>query len=176
MNESTLLTVGAVMARQYTHYETLFISGVTNDTLMTWFKREILPAYWRYKPGRGNRRKYEGSQVAFLYAMKATTEAGVTLAEAVKIAQSIMGTVVVAFDDLKSLPYEVAAERMLSLDPARRMYYREQPAAPDSLLHVAEDRSGLPEWATVFDCAVIGRRLLLRMTNLVIERQSKWSA
>jgi DNA-binding transcriptional MerR regulator len=55
----------------FSHGETLEITGLTADTLLTWHKRGLVPRIGRRKhEGRGFRRRYSTVDVAYLVILK----------------------------------------------------------------------------------------------------------
>jgi hypothetical protein len=54
----------------FTHREALDILGVTQDTLMSWFKRDLVPLPKHDNPGRGHRRKYSALDLLVLRLMQ----------------------------------------------------------------------------------------------------------
>ena len=56
---------------EFSHGETLQITGLTADTLLTWHKRGVVPDIGeRDQGGRGHRRKYSAMHLAYLMVLK----------------------------------------------------------------------------------------------------------
>ena len=56
---------------EFSHGETLQITGLTADTLLTWHKRGVVPDIGeRDRGGRGHRRKYSAMHLAYLMVLK----------------------------------------------------------------------------------------------------------
>jgi hypothetical protein len=56
---------------EFSHGETLKITGLTADTLLTWHKRGVVPDIGeRDQGGRGHRRKYSAMHLAYLMVLK----------------------------------------------------------------------------------------------------------
>ncbi len=56
---------------EFSHGETLQITGLTADTLLTWHKRGVVPNIGeRDQGGRGHRRKYSVAHLAYLMVLK----------------------------------------------------------------------------------------------------------
>jgi hypothetical protein len=76
---------------EFTHREALDILGVTQDTLMSWFKRDLVPLPKHDNPGRGHRRKYSARDLLTLQLMRVVlpfvgqAEAGVAARDAAQI-------------------------------------------------------------------------------------------
>jgi len=70
----------------FSHSETLQIAGLTSQTVLTWYKRRLIPKGWDAKPGRGNRRRYHILQVTVLATARALTDMGVPVTDALWLA------------------------------------------------------------------------------------------
>ena len=57
----------------YSHKEALQILEITQDTLMSWYKRDLVPLPKHGNPGRGHRRKYSIQDLVTLHMMKLVT-------------------------------------------------------------------------------------------------------
>ena len=98
---------------EFSHSETLHITGLTADTLLTWHKRGVVPNIGdRDQGGRGHRRKYSAMHLAYLMVLKQLSGkmpllmAGMAAANAVPL---ILGTFMMLrytenVDEIEAMP------------------------------------------------------------------------
>lgn len=68
MNRTEALTT-VLREPEFSHGEALEVLGITRDTLMTWYKRDLVPLPDHDNPGRGHRRKYSAQDLLALRMM-----------------------------------------------------------------------------------------------------------
>jgi hypothetical protein len=91
--------------RQFSHRETLEISGLTNATLQTWFARKMLTLLvLPTEPGRGNRRRYFLLEVLGLAAMKALTQMNIPVTAAAEHALHLVVSMMALIDEVRDMP------------------------------------------------------------------------
>jgi DNA-binding transcriptional MerR regulator len=79
----------AETAENFTHSETLALSGLTNDRLQSYFRQGVMPPTdFPVGPGRGKRRRYGRDQVVILTAARVLIDLGVTPREAFSLASA----------------------------------------------------------------------------------------
>jgi hypothetical protein len=164
----------------FSHGEALEISGVSHDTLMTWFKRSQLAEGWfTYGPGRGNRRRYNIKQVILLAVTKVALEAGYrTMNDATLVAFAMTEDILRAFrlvaDDV---PAEARAHfRGAVMGFAARVPDRSTPRLiPTDQFGTIPDSNWRDhrEWIVLLDEATIAGRILDRAVAVVRRRKAK---
>ena len=169
----------------FTHPETLEIAGLSNDTLMTWFKRAQLPESWfQYSPGRGNRRRYNLYQVILLAVTKVALEAGFsTMSDATIFSVDVGRRILNGMRKLGEYTPNQAKEQLKN--PAVRGdlfgFGVRVPVRLTSPLMAAGEIASIPqtnwqqsrEWITLLDESVIAERVLDRAVAVVRRRTWK---
>ena len=174
----------------FTHTETLEIAGISNDTLMTWFKRTQLPESWfQYSPGRGNRRRYNIYQVILLAVTKVALEAGFpTMSDATVFSVDVGRRILSGIRRLGGYTPDQAKEQMKNplvrgdlFDFGVRVPWNPKSvAAGVALPPISVEAVGsIPytnwrdsrEWITLLDEAVIAERIIDRAVAVVRRRK-----
>ena len=167
----------------FSHGETLEITGLTADTLLTWHKRGFLPQLGkREQMGRGFRRKYTTFDVVYLVLLKhmvgrvpmafacvgaaRAVDAVITVLEMARYADTLQnlnkspGVSLVAFEDCSGkFRFEVFADR-----PDAGV-----PVWPGGGIQTWM-RTAVVEWALILDLSTIALALFARIGD-VMERQ-----
>jgi hypothetical protein len=98
----------------FSHSEALHISGLTAERLLTWYKRDAskMPKDLAVKPGRGNRRRYDILQVAYLSATRALADVGVPVSDALALGSDLRDKVMGWLLDCEDLRPEDAGLKL----------------------------------------------------------------
>lgn len=86
MSAITLRQIATQLRDGLSHREMLAVTGLTADRLMTWYKRDCLPADFQRAPGRGNWRRYKVGSVITLTMLRVLVDAGLPIEEAACLA------------------------------------------------------------------------------------------
>jgi len=86
MSAITLRQIATQLRDGLSHREMLAVTGLTADRLMTWYKRDCLPADFQRAPGRGNWRRYDVDSVITLTMLRVLVDAGLPIEDAACLA------------------------------------------------------------------------------------------
>jgi hypothetical protein len=133
---------------EFSHGETLQITGLTADTLLTWHKRGVVPNIGdRDQGGRGHRRKYSAMHLAYLMVLKQLSGkmpllvAGMAAANAVPL---ILGTFMM-------LRYTENADEIEAMPSLVLVAYEDDAGQTKLELFTSKEKQGIP---TIPPCGI----------------------
>ena len=133
---------------EFSHGETLQITGLTADTLLTWHKRGVVPDIGeRDQGGRGHRRKYSAMHLAYLMVLKQLSGkmpllvAGMAAANAVPL---ILGTFMM-------LRYTENADEIEAMPSLVLVAYEDDAGQTKLELFTSKEKQGIP---TIPPCGI----------------------
>jgi len=126
---------------EFSHGETLQITGLTADTLLTWHKRGVVPNIGeRDQGGRGHRRKYSVMNLAYLLVLKQLAGKMPLLAAGIAAVNSTAGII----GTFMLLRYTDDADEIDALPSPFLVSYEDEAGQPKFEVFTNKEGQGLP--------------------------------